>query len=644
VIELDSIRLNNAQNKTYLKYDGSVTFHDDTIYFIIGRSGVGKTSLVDFMAAPFTDDPIKNGNIKISGDIALKTRFAGRPIEKVEVKNSRSLYSKEYYDFMRKSVALIPQKTDSFHPAIPLREQMYYFYKMALPAEKTADLKEFSRILEELSEFSGWDKVKLDENDKKAIRLADSNAYVDDLGNHYPIVDIQLDDEKKSKKTYESELSSGQLQRLLILMGLIQFSVSANPLLIGDEFLVNFTYPEANDVLEKVINFFIAQKKNHKIAVFIQHDLSFYFLKDLPKGYPIRLIGMEEDPNYKKDSRYETRDARRLLKHEMDLNDFVKGRWQNAEDERFFKAFRDSYEGHALPREDCCLDIDISDENARFKIDCKVSKPWLGVYSDIQMNIGKNRFIVLTGFSGCGKTTLCNQFLRDSGMERQLFRYFPSRALSSLSDSSQISIKTDLGIMFHYYNRLDGLTGCKDVLKEMILKIHYYEDSTEGAGMEESGVSDDKLEEFLDKKIYDLSGGQQQRYWLIRLLFNFVKNGVYKKPELLILDESIASLDCITKNKIIGLLLKYVFFDIGGSVLFVSHDLRDIEVIYRTLFAAVGEEKIDKVFEHYEMFNKNIYRVRTNFPEYRRNLYNKTANRYESLKDGVQINLHLDKG
>jgi ABC-type glutathione transport system ATPase component len=157
----------------------------------------------------------------------------------------------------------------------------------------------------------------------------------------------------------------------------------------------------------------------------------------------------------------------------------------------------------------------------------------------------------------------------------------------------------------------------------------------------------------LGKKIYDLSGGELQRYWLVRILFDYNGNDDYVNPELLILDESIASLDCITKNKIIALLLQEVLSEKEMTVLFVSHDLRDIGVIYKTLLENIRGKNIDDIFEHYEMFHKKsddkkedqeyLWRVITPFPEYCINLENNKPNIYESLNDKlVQYKLKLN--
>jgi ABC-type lipoprotein export system ATPase subunit len=634
MITVKNIRLNNSRNKTYLAFDGEINFHDNTVYFIIGKSGIGKTSLIDFISAPFTDDPIKNGTIVLSRDMALKSAFTKKTRNIIEVKNSHSFWSRPYIKFMRKSVALIPQKTDSFHPAIPLRKQIEHFYKMALPSGAKPGGK-FDEVLEELSQCAGWNKVSVDLNDKRAVLLTDIKEYkAADTGMFYPIVDI-----RNEPKGYEKKLSTGQLQRLLILMGLMQFRASKHPLLIGDEFLVNFTYYEANEVLKNVIDFFQKEKKDRKIAIFILHDLSFDFLKSYPAGYPpVRLIGIEKDIDYKP-GKAETRDAKRITAHEISLTDFFRENWGSAKNERFFSEFKKSYEDRALRPEECKIAVNPTEEEYPYGIDIDTARIYKGVhveekpllYKDIRLKIKKNRFIVLTGFSGCGKSTLCNQYVSEYRGDKKSFRYFPSRALSSLSEGSQISVNQDLQIMYNYYNgikNLDMRSKHRESVENMLGKIHFYEDAGKIPGGER-----ERMNEFPEKKIYDLSGGEQQRYWFARLLFDYAESGNFQKPELIIFDESIASLDCITKNKIIGLLLQEVFSGDGTTVLFVSHDLRDISVIYKTLLANAGEENINRVFEHYEMFAGGLYRVDTDFLSYRENLKDKKPNVYYSAND-----------
>lgn len=629
--------MNNAKNKTFLYFDEELTFNDKTVYFIIGRSGIGKTSVVDFITSPFTDDPIKSGKITLHNDIARRGLW-GRPVTEINVINSFSRQSRAYFDFVRRSVAFIPQKTDSLHPTLPLSVQMYNYYKTALPQNKKPDWNEFSSLVEELSPHAGWEKIQIDRN-RNMIRLSDTKEYIDkDSGETIPIVNLQ------GEPKINGNLSTGQFQRILILMGLIQFRVSETPLLIGDEFLVNFTYMEANEVLSKIITFFKNEKKKHKLAVFILHDLSFEFLENLPQNIDIKfkLIAIDKE-DYQFDPRHDTSDAQKIHAYEMDMFDFHKKNWRG--NEKIFKKFKDSYDDGPLLR----LKSHLKYKKTNGDLPCidikEGSRPYSGVYGPITLKIKKNRFIVLTGFSGCGKSTLCNQYINENIADKKIIRYFPSKALSSLSHDSQISIQKDLSIIYEYYNGIEDIYDCKrqikDKIKKTIMKVRFFYE------IHDINDMNDKLfNEFLNKKIFDLSGGQQQRYWLSRILLDYISNSDKSKQckaELLILDESIASLDCITKNEILEYLIDEIFCKRGITILFVSHDLRDIGVIYNTL-ASSRKNKIDDIFEHYEMIDGSLYKVKTDFSTYKKNLKKREENVYQSITSNTprkfKLNMH----
>jgi ABC-type dipeptide/oligopeptide/nickel transport system ATPase subunit len=262
------------------------------------------------------------------------------------------------------------------------------------------------------------------------------------------------------------------------------------------------------------------------------------------------------------------------------------------------------------------------------------SEPVDGIYNDLDFTLKKGRFITLTGFSGCGKSTFCNQFLAQKIPTKKIFRYLPSQMLSSLSENSQITVAQDLRSVYRYYNNLDNLDECLDGLVKLFGDVELIDKEL---SEEKQAVA---LETMLSKKIFTLSGGQLQRYWFVRLLLDY--NLKAEDTEFLVLDESIASLDCITKNMIIGMLLRNVLSERGMTVLLVSHDLRDINVIYKTLKKVLKNKqvKIEQVFEQYEMFDQGIYRVETSFPKYCMNLKNKKANKY-IFKNGEIHQLRL---
>jgi ABC-type dipeptide/oligopeptide/nickel transport system ATPase subunit len=201
---------------------------------------------------------------------------------------------------------------------------------------------------------------------------------------------------------------------------------------------------------------------------------------------------------------------------------------------------------------------------------------------------------------------------------------------SYLSLDSQVIVQDDLLNMYGYYNGIRDINNCRNELKKLLSDVKLY--PTED-------IDDALLDSFLEKKVFTFSGGQQQRYWFSRILFNRSKNN--NNPNLLMLDESIASLDCITKNDIIAFLLDEILIKQCMSVFLISHDLRDINVIYKTLNNQ-NERKINDIFEHYEILNHGLYKVLTPFPEYTENLLSGKANKYVSTNGGSVLSLTLE--
>jgi ABC-type glutathione transport system ATPase component len=631
MISISKIRLNDAHNKTFLHFSDELVFENNTINFIIGMSGVGKTSLIDFLSAPFTDDPVKNGVIRYPGSA-----------DAVTVVNSSSASRKKYVNFIKNSIAYIPQKTDSFHPAIPIRKQMYDYYKTILPGNEKPDEQKFAECLKTVSKYAGWDEVIVDPQSKDGLILVDKKKYIDENGKPHWIVDTQKlgpDTNVRGNRVtvYEGKISTGQKQRLFILMGLMQFCLAENPMLLADEFLVNFTYHEANRVLENIMTFFNdppnlnnASKQN-KTAVFILHDLSFDFLKNLPPGANIKLFAVEKAANYTRNPKTETEDVQYLKAYKTTLFDFFHN--SAKEGKEVFDKFLRSYEPAAL-EDTAGIDIKAS-ESVITSFHLDHSEPVKGIYTDLDFTLKKGRFITLTGFSGCGKSTFCNQFLAQEIPNKKVFRYLPAQMLSSLSENSQITVAQDLRSIYRYYNNLDNLYECQDGLIKLFGDVELIDKSL---SQEEQAAA---LAAILSKKIFTLSGGQLQRYWFVRLLLDY--NLKAEDTEFLVMDESIASLDCMTKNMIIRMLLKNVLSERGMTVFLVSHDLRDINVIYKTLEKALGNNpaRVKQVFEQYEMFDQGIYRVETPFPEYCMNLKKKQANEYIFKNDTIhQLRLH----
>jgi ABC-type dipeptide/oligopeptide/nickel transport system ATPase subunit len=139
----------------------------------------------------------------------------------------------------------------------------------------------------------------------------------------------------------------------------------------------------------------------------------------------------------------------------------------------------------------------------------------------------------------------------------------------------------------------------------------------------------DKYKKYLDGDIYDLSGGELQRYWFARLT---LLENITNRPELLIFDESISSLDCTKKDELLKHIIGELFSRLGFTVLFITHDLRDVGVIYYT----IKDMGLGDLFEYYEMLSGKIYKIMENdYQTYRDNIYNGNPVKYELVKEGI---------
>jgi ABC-type lipoprotein export system ATPase subunit len=635
MITLKNIKCNHSDtNHLFIQIDGPIEFKKNSIYFVIGKSGIGKSTLLNMIASPFAVDSLKSGDILFGDEsIAPMSKLGKKRRGTYHVEFSHSPHMKDYYSFIRKHLSFIPQATTSFHPSIPLAKQLYTFY---LYAERSGK-KKFSELIETLGEAAGFYKVSIDDK-FKGLKIQDKKTYITETGENFPVVNI---DDSRDPVVVPGRLSQGQKQRLLVLNALLRFDIADSPILLGDEFLVNFSFTEGDSVLRNILERFKNKADPNKVAVFIFHDLSYPFIKsfsgmeefkDIHKR--VILLHKENDDNHTDIS---------IKFSEMSLEDFWSDKI-NQEGYGLFREFRSSYEispvkliepcdtQEKLKAEQAALKIKIDTFRDLFQKDASIlsvisraatvprSKEIL--YEDLNFDMKKGRFIVLTGFSGCGKTQFIKHLLEEYAGDyfknekienKNIFRYFPAMAHEILSYGSTITVKQDLEIMYRFYNQIGDITS-PDVRDEII--AHFRD-------VQLDPMKYGSYEKFLEKHLYDFSGGEVQRYWFGRITFR--KN--IKEPFFLAFDESISSLDCITKDGLIAYILRELFITRHYTIFFVTHDLRDINVIYRTL----RENGLGDHFEHYEMFGKKIYKVLTDFDSYRENAFAGGYNKYGDL-------------
>lgn len=174
------------------------------------------------------------------------------------------------------------------------------------------------------------------------------------------------------------------------------------------------------------------------------------------------------------------------------------------------------------------------------------------LFENYNTQISDHEFVVFSGKSGCGKTTLLNMIggieAADSGriwvdnvditQKKELLNYF----------------RYKVGFLFQNFALIENKTVKENL--SIVRKASRTSISIEEA-LERVG-----LEEKINSKIYTLSGGEQQRIALARLMI--------KKCDIILADEPTGSLDRENTDIVMDILEEY--YQLGKTVVIVTHD------------------------------------------------------------------------
>lgn len=185
------------------------------------------------------------------------------------------------------------------------------------------------------------------------------------------------------------------------------------------------------------------------------------------------------------------------------------------------------------------------------------------IFRDFSLEIADKEFVVFTGKSGCGKTTLLHMI---GGIE-------PADAGEIIVDGLNVNrtrnlkkyFRSYVGFLFQNFALVEGKT-VEDNLN-MIRK-----DARSGVTMAEAldrvGMGGTEKQ-----RVYALSGGEQQRIALARLLM--------KQCSLILADEPTGSLDRGNATQVMEILK--AFPALGKTVVMVTHDPTLIEPSMRQI-------------------------------------------------------------
>ncbi len=180
------------------------------------------------------------------------------------------------------------------------------------------------------------------------------------------------------------------------------------------------------------------------------------------------------------------------------------------------------------------------------------------VLRDIDLHVKQGEFLSIVGQNGCGKTTLLRLI---SGL------IYPCKGHIRLKSERIEKAGQGVGIIFQDLALLPwktvrgnlefGLAGSNQIKKK------------ERKRLAELYLSQINLTAFANHYPHQLSGGMKQRVAIARTLIS--------EPEILLMDEPFASLDCLTRNSLQEEMIQ-VWKRSGKTIVFVTHNVD--EAIY----------------------------------------------------------------
>ncbi|MFQ6791235.1 MAG: ABC transporter ATP-binding protein [Thomasclavelia sp.] len=179
------------------------------------------------------------------------------------------------------------------------------------------------------------------------------------------------------------------------------------------------------------------------------------------------------------------------------------------------------------------------------------------VLKNFNLRVESNDFVIISGKSGSGKSTICNIIglldKPDQGkviINDQVINY-KDREVSEV-------LRNNISYLFQNFALIDN----KTVGYNLELVYLSKKERKRNYKLIQETLAKVKMEEMYDKYIYECSGGQQQRVAIARLLL--------KKGEIIICDEPTGSLDNDNKEIVMNLINE--MHKNGKTIIMVTHD------------------------------------------------------------------------
>lgn len=193
------------------------------------------------------------------------------------------------------------------------------------------------------------------------------------------------------------------------------------------------------------------------------------------------------------------------------------------------------------------------------------------------LTVDRGDFVVLTGRSGCGKTTLLSVA---AGLIE------PTSGHATLDGRSIAGPGADRAMVFQDDALFPWLTAAENVAFALRLRGVSKEERGRLAAIVLDRVG---LANAAHKRIWELSGGQRQRVGLARALA--------AEPDFLLMDEPLGALDALTRERMQGLLID-IWASSGAGILMVTHGIEEALILgTQVVVMAPGPGHIVKQFK-----------------------------------------------
>ncbi len=226
--------------------------------------------------------------------------------------------------------------------------------------------------------------------------------------------------------------------------------------------------------------------------------------------------------------------------------------------------------------------LTVSDLDVRFPVKTPAGNTWVHAVKGVSFEMRKGETLGLVGESGSGKSTIAGALTGQVSAEKGSM-LLSGRDIAAAKGKERKELRRRLAMVFQDpFSALNPRMKVRDAIAEPLI-VHGLAGGAQGRAhrIVDLLASVNLDAEFADRFPHEMSGGQRQRVCIARALAC--------EPDVLILDESTASLDVSIQADVMEL-LKELQQQLGLAYLFIAHDLAVVhEMSHRVMVMRRGE-------------------------------------------------------